>query len=380
MSRTDLQLSLVHALLAAPGSPEGWQRFLEQLCGALHGSAAKFIAHRFEPNGRVTADVAVTVNTDPKAIDEYQQYWCTHDPWRNAMSPNVEPGAVLVGDALLTRHQMIRTPFYNDFGRRFDTTQVLAGILEMSPQRISNISLNRSDAARRFDADDAALLGALMPHLRRALDVHRRLCGAELMSAHAAAVFERIPYGLILISDTGRVLLTNRAADNILGGADGICVDRDQLSAATPAITARLRALLDASVRMTRGKALDRGTTMSLPRRSGRRPLSILVAPLPVQRVVLGGHGAAAAVFVTDPDRMTAPDAHTLGSLFGLTAAESELVRCLVAGLTVEQAAAHLRLREQTLRTRLKTVFQKTNTTRQAELVRLVLTSTAALT
>jgi DNA-binding CsgD family transcriptional regulator len=379
MTRTDLQLSLVQGLLAAPGSPEGWQRFLEQLCGALHGSAAKFIAHRFAPNGGVTADIAVTVNTDPKAVEEYQQHWCAQDPWRNSMSRDVAPGAVLIGDALLTRHQMSRTAFYNDFGRRYDTTQCLAGILEMSPQRISNISLNRSDSARRFDADDAALLGALMPHLDRALEVHRRLCGAELMAAHAAAVFDRIPFGLILISDTGRILLANRAADDILRAADGLRVDRGELSAATPSITARLRALFHAAVRTSRGETQDSSTRMTLPRRSGRRPLSILVAPLPVHRVVLTGNGAAAAVFVTHPDRMVVLDAQAIRGLFGLTAAESDLVRCLVAGFSVHQAAAHLGLREQTLRTRLKTVFQKTNTNRQAELVRLVLMSAAAL-
>jgi DNA-binding CsgD family transcriptional regulator/PAS domain-containing protein len=379
VNRTDLQLALVQELLAAPGNPEGWQRFLERACAALHGSAARFIAHRFEPNGRVAADVTVTVNTDSKAVEEYQQYWCAHDPWRNAMSPDVGPGAVLIGDALLTRRQMTRTAFYNDFGRRYDTTQCLAGILEMSPQRISNISFNRNDSARRFEADDAALLGALMPHLGRALEVHRRLCGAELMAAHAAAVFERIPFGLILISAAGRILLANRAAEETLRAADGLWVDRGELRAATASITGRLRALLHAAVRVNQGEAVDGGCTLALPRGSGRRPLSILVAPLPAQRIALSGDGAAAAVFVTDPDRMCALDPRAISGLFELTAADSELVRCLIAGLSIEQAAAHLGLRQQTLRTRLKTVFQKTNTNRQAELVRLVLMSAATL-
>ena len=285
----------------------------------------------------------------------------------------------MIGDALLTPAQLACTAFYTDFGRRYETRQCLAGILEMSPQRISNISVNRNDSAQRFDADDAALLGALMPHLGRALEVHRRLCGAELMAAHAAAVFERIPFGLILISTAGRVLLANRAAEDTLRAADGLWVDRGELRAATPSITARLRTLLQAAVRMRQGEALDSGTTLALPRKSGRRPLSILVAPLPVQRVALIGDGAAVAVFVTDPDRMAALDPHAIAGLFGLTTAESALVRCLIAGLSVAQAAAHLGLREQTVRTRLKTVFLKTNTNRQAELVRLVLMSAATL-
>jgi DNA-binding CsgD family transcriptional regulator len=78
---------------------------------------------------------------------------------------------------------------------------------------------------------------------------------------------------------------------------------------------------------------------------------------------------------VTDPDRALSADIMAFRSMFGLTPAESELVRCLAAGLSLEESAAELRLRLDTVRSRLKVVFQKTNTHRQADLVRLVLTA-----
>jgi len=79
------------------------------------------------------------------------------------------------------------------------------------------------------------------------------------------------------------------------------------------------------------------------------------------------------AVFVSDPDQTVAMDQEELQRLLQLTPAEAALVRCLVGGLSLEEAAVALSVSLETVRTRLKDVFMKTNTHRQADLIRLVL-------
>lgn len=59
--------------------------------------------------------------------------------------------------------------------------------------------------------------------------------------------------------------------------------------------------------------------------------------------------GAAAVLFVTDPDRAVLPDVEAIRAAFGLTQAEAELTRCLAGGLAVEQAARELRLSVETV-------------------------------
>jgi DNA-binding CsgD family transcriptional regulator len=374
----DVQLSLMQALLAAPGSTAGWEAFLSELCDALHGSAAKFIAHSMESTDSVSANVSVTVRVDPSAVADYERYWCRHDPWRDAMSPRVLPGEVLLGDSLIEPARITRTAFHNDFAVPYDTTQCLAGILEASPRRISNISVNRGENARRFDEDDATLLRVLMPSLSRALEVHRRLCGAELMAAHSLAALDRLRDGVLLIAQSGRILQSNQAAKDILTAADGLTTDHGELRAATPALTTKLRTLLNAAMRTRNGEALDGEATMALPRPSGRRPLTLLIAALPSASPLLASTEAAAAIFVSDPEQSHGSGtAGRIRALFGLTVRESELVQLLASGLTLEEAAAGLDLALETVRSRLKVIFQKTNTRRQAELVRLVLTTVA---
>lgn len=66
-------------------------------------------------------------------------------------------------------------------------------------------------------------------------------------------------------------------------------------------------------------------------------------------------------------------DGAMLARTFGLTPAEAKLCLALAEGLTVAQVADQLGLARETIRHRLKTVFQKTDTHRQAELITLLL-------
>jgi DNA-binding CsgD family transcriptional regulator len=357
MDRRDVQLSLVQDLLAAPGSEEGWSLFLLHLCDALGASTASFIAHDFSAT---QTHIALNARTDPEAVEEYATHWHRLDPWASSpVTQRVRPGAVLHGEELVRDTTLRRTAFFNDFGRRHGVLR-LAGFLEVSPVGVSCISIV-SPPDHLCAAADAALLESLMPSVQRALAIHRRLGGAELMAVHAAAVMDRLPHGVLLVAANGAVLSTNRAADAILRARDGLTCDGRELRGATVEVTGRLRA------------ALAGAGPVLLPRPSGRRPLSVVVAPLPSRRAALSSDGAAAAVFVTDPEATQAPDVETIRRLFDLAPAEARLVQCLVSGESLEEAARTLGLKLETVRSRIKDVFVKTDTHRQADLVRLVL-------
>src|SRR5262245_23608980 len=60
---------------------------------------------------------------------------------------------------------------------------------------------------------------------------------------------------------------------------------------------------------------------------------------------------------------------------FGLTPAEARLALHLAAGETLRSAEAKLSIRYETARTHLKSIFQKTGTCRQAELVVAIVTA-----
>jgi DNA-binding CsgD family transcriptional regulator len=106
---------------------------------------------------------------------------------------------------------------------------------------------------------------------------------------------------------------------------------------------------------------------------SGRRPLSVLVAPLRGEHPFVLEPVATAILFVTDPDRVvSAPRSH-LRELYGLTEGEARTAEALLEADRLADVAQKLGVSLATVRTLLQRVFEKTDTHRQSELVRLML-------
>jgi DNA-binding CsgD family transcriptional regulator len=98
----------------------------------------------------------------------------------------------------------------------------------------------------------------------------------------------------------------------------------------------------------------------------------VVVGPLE-GRAAIDDQSPAAFVLLTDPDRETSRPQWMLRGLYGLSAAETAIADRLMRGDTPEQAAAALDIKLSTARWHLSALFRKTDTRRQAELVRLLL-------
>jgi DNA-binding CsgD family transcriptional regulator len=80
---------------------------------------------------------------------------------------------------------------------------------------------------------------------------------------------------------------------------------------------------------------------------------------------------ARALVFLTDLARPSLPAPDRIAAILGLTSAEGRLVAQLTEGRELADAAERLGISVHTARSQLKSVFVKTDTHRQAELVAL---------
>jgi DNA-binding CsgD family transcriptional regulator len=369
--------ALLERLYAAPGSTNGWHAFLLDLCITLDGTAANFLSHNLCAQ---QASIALTARTDPAAVQEYVTYWGGRDPWAySGRWQRLAPGAVITGEQMVSRRKLRQTDFYNDFGRKYDITQCVAGLIETAPpNQASFLTIDAADSRAAFGDREVSLLRALMPHLLTALQVHRRLCGAGALVDVSQTMLNRLSHGVFIFNTAGRLMLANAAAENFLRQRDGLSLDRGELRTASGSDTATLRRLMASAVRTSKGTGTSAGGTLVLSRPSGRRPFRVVVASISVPRFVLGPEPPAAIVFVTDPERTPLPSEGEIRALFGLTKAEARLAKTLVDGLSLETAARQLGLRVGTLRTRLKSIFEKTGCHRQADLVRLILVSTVA--
>ncbi len=78
-------------------------------------------------------------------------------------------------------------------------------------------------------------------------------------------------------------------------------------------------------------------------------------------------------MFITDPDQKAPARADTLRTLFRLTPAEVKLATVLLEGKSLSEAANLNQVGRETVRSQLKSIFIKTGTRRQSELIGLLL-------
>jgi DNA-binding CsgD family transcriptional regulator len=121
----------------------------------------------------------------------------------------------------------------------------------------------------------------------------------------------------------------------------------------------------------------DGGTRLQVRRSLDRRPLGVIVVPTPANVRALYGHGGAVSLFLTDPERRVRLDARGLRADYGLTAAETRVAELLVQGADVAGIGRRLGVSIHTVRSQVKRVLEKTATSRQSELVALLMRSAA---
>ena len=112
---------------------------------------------------------------------------------------------------------------------------------------------------------------------------------------------------------------------------------------------------------------------MTVRRSASLRPLVLHVNPVGPQEGDLRTWPAAALVLVVDPRRETRIDPDPVAAGLGLTPMESRVAAMLAEGMTVREITAATGRKETTIRWHVRRIFRKQGITRQAELVRLVL-------
>jgi DNA-binding CsgD family transcriptional regulator len=363
-------LDLVDRIYAAAEAPDLWPDALEGIAEATRSAASILYRNMDAREGGV--DVAVRV--PPEAAEAYQEYFHKLDPWGNSprAATLVKPGTVVDGEELISRPDLETTEYYNDFARPHGLTRVLAGIISKHDSFASVISLIRDDAAEQHSAEDRRLLSALMPHLTRAIQIHRRLLPVSVLDGAAVDALDCLASGVALLDGNGRTIFINRAAERLLRQRDGLLVEHGCLVAALPQERDALRLLVAQAARTTAGASLRAGGALPISRPSMRRSFNVLVAPLARRHTSLHGPEAAVAVFIADPEDRAPSEFGALVRLFRLTPAEARLAAGIATGAALAEVADLLGIGRETARTQLRSVFAKTGTTRQAELVRII--------
>jgi DNA-binding CsgD family transcriptional regulator len=359
---------LLQTLYAAPLSPELWSSALSGLTDLLHLNASAIVRTDLacKANG-----VYISKGLDPDVERLYSLGYSNQDVYRpRFLRMRDRQGDLLMGDELCTHQEMKKTAFYEDILSKADIRLWCAVAMVHTDTIIENISFYHSWKDDAPGPDQLALARLLTPHISSALQLRAKLARLEGLSRDLYSALDQADSGIVLFDHHGHSAFVNRAAKRILDRRDGLLFSDNSLVATESQERSRLAELVRRAVSGLQPNREVGGGTMRITRKRGR-PLHLRIATFPCERVTSASQFAAIAL-IGDPDKLQHFPLETIQSSYGLTRAEALLALLLMEGKSLAEAAELNGVTLNTLRSQLKSIFLKTGTRRQGELIGLL--------
>ncbi|OWJ65831.1 helix-turn-helix transcriptional regulator [Inquilinus limosus] len=373
-------LRTVQRIYDAAMEPQDWPHCLDSVRDLVGGSHAVFTT--------TTAD-GVQLSTCSRMDVQQHGARCDRilhsDFWAEQMR-RFPTGAARTQSSLVPVPDYERTDFYQQLIRPIGGGLAAVAVPWRGPSSWTAVRVCRPLHERDFGPEELNRLQVLVPHLAKAGKLNRRLASVDPRATGALAAIDALGLGLILLDRHGRPAYRNERAEAIIAARDGLLADAYGIATTLPAQTRALHQAIAAAMLLAGGPdsaddALTHAAAAMLripvSRRPPNGPLILTVVPAPTAdgRGPAPGEPGAVAVLISDPDRRSRIDTAGLASAYGLTRRESDLAALIADGFGPAEAAESLGISIGTARHYLKQVFEKTETHRQAELVRLLLHS-----
>jgi DNA-binding CsgD family transcriptional regulator len=299
----------------------------------------------------------------------YNERYAVIDPWGLAAA-HVPEGEIRTSVELCSKEELEQSVAYREYYQPLGVEGGFGGVFLRTNAGSSAIAVARGKEQGPCGEREISILRPLMPHLRRAAILHGELASMRVQLATFTGHLDRYPHPFLLTDADSRVLYANAAAREITARRDGLAIEAGRIVITT---LAQHRALRKAIGEVSGGQGLPL-RRLEVARPSRKHPYRVLVMNVPNSGALpLGIAQPAAAVLVVDGESGAEPDPAILRELFSLTPAEARVTGRLVLGRSVEEIAQELGTSIETVRSQVRSILSKTSTTRQGEMISLVL-------
>jgi DNA-binding CsgD family transcriptional regulator/PAS domain-containing protein len=350
------------AVLAA----ERWPQALQLIAESAGASSCTF-CFPDDPS------VSVPISTEH---GEFAELWLRNQP--HIPDPHLKlcsrPGRIgrpwLIEDDISTEDSRRIDPYYQETARRGKRDWWASADFSVNG-RLCCLVMYRDCDGGPFFPEEGRYFARVGGRLAGIVGVAEKFAAFSLSST--LSVLEQVSSAAIVINDTGRAVGLNQAAENLLG--EDFSLVQGRLAARDRESHRRLQRLVMEAISEGRTVSGSRSSLASYPPAIIHREEApwLLAEAMPLSAFGCDLFGCGRAILLlTDLTSPRRPDAKLLGIVFGLTPGEARLAAKLGSGFGLSDAAGSLGIGLETARTQLKMIFAKTNTDRQAELVRIL--------
>jgi DNA-binding CsgD family transcriptional regulator len=341
-------LDLIDLLYGGALDAQAWEAAVAVVRRAFGGETAGLVLHDARSRD---VDSVTFVDVDESYRRTYAELarLPDMDGAFRAVAASVSRGALTGDELALAAPDFERSRFRDEWQRPQRFLDFIAAPLAPSPSLVGGLVIARPRRANGYGGRELDALRPLRPHLSRAVQMRQRLDGAAGVARDALAALARV--------------------------REPCSWSMPAPPSSTPTWPPRRRS----GAATACGRGPDRAGHGLGWHAGGTAPvgapaaLPVLVAPLRGARPAPTGPPATAIVLVADPEAAAPAPGAPLRELYGLTGAEARVAAALLDHERLANVAAALRVSLATVRTLLQRAFEKTDTHRQADLVRLML-------
>jgi DNA-binding CsgD family transcriptional regulator len=353
-------LRLIDLLYSCAEGESSWSTFLNATTEHFGATATGIFT---------TGSLQEEVGVDLAEMTKYQEYYMRLSPCFGVPYPE---GLVLMTQEIVPLEVYRKSAFYNEWAKRNLVAHSMGGDVRVTRDIMLSLSINRGDFEKPFSEQHREVAQLLMPHLRRAANLHNRMIGLE----ERAWILDGLAFPMMYVSANGAVHWANVVAENMLRGGRGLRLRGGRLHAQLASDDARLHKMLSEERVIAERKIDGYGGWLGITRPDDCSELSLFLTRPPRRiRRSIGVPEASSGflIFVAtqaiDSNTLT----QRLRTTWGLTVAEAVLAVELLEAEGLQSAAAKLKISRNTAKTQLSSVFQKAGVRRQSELVRKLL-------
>jgi DNA-binding CsgD family transcriptional regulator len=276
----------------------------------------------------------------------------------------------------MERQELLESWFFREVLKPFGLLDMIWFPALRTGGRMASMHASRSEKAPHYQQREISLFKLLSPHVCRALAISDALDIRALRSEMLERTLDRLVAGVFLTARDGRVVYMNATAQRQIRAGNCIRIVNNRIFPTDPAARAALSKAIEEASRDDIDIDMSEHS-LAIPDINGAGYVATL---LPVdrgqRRGIIAPFAASVAVFTKDPAQAPLMPGEAFARLYKLTGGELRVLLALAQGLGGKEAADMLGISEPTVRTHLQRIFSKTDTTRQADLLRLLQNST----
>lgn len=221
-----------------------------------------------------------------------------------------------------------------------------------------------------FSDEDLELARLLSPHIRRSVEISGMLGNQRIEAGTLKSALNALASGALILEPQGTIRFLNPPAQAELARGTLLRESRNRLIGVTPEAV-QLVARLSAGT----GGASNRGHDVLLRDTAGRA-LQVSWVELEQGSESLG---SPTLLLLREPEAELTTPLSNAAAFYHLTTGETQVLAQVLNGHTLAETAAILGVARSTVKSQLDAIYRKTNTHRQADLVRLVMSLTSPL-